>query len=345
MCFPASYTFPPHPPQTKRGTPKCLRRGEGGNTKENAHELPNTVSQCRPSRLSSFVFKVQVRLSPCVHGSLMVKHQNKSRPDHQAVTRTDARCSTKPRNKTRHVRQAPHRRQDDFLHAPHTFAQSLVVLLNGGCGPRKSRVAPSQRNTQKIYECLLSRLQCAPIRRMEAGRDFGSCRPCADQRRHDLAAEPRAAKPRLSMRTRQLARSPSSASGRADRALALMAGWATASILKLQRIEPLLVVLGCRIDFINARQRAPLGTGWYLADAVAQRRPSLIGLFAECCPFALSQRLPFSRTVLLLRVVVRTVVEKLWVDFHEELHGIVHHAVNGSTRVVSNVCHRQFRGR
>lgn len=60
------------------------------------------------------------------------------------------------------------------------------------------------------------------------------------------------------------------------------------------------------------------------------RSLSLVGHLRNGCPSSLTVRLPSRGAVLLLGIFMRAVVEQLGIDFHEEFHGIVNHAVDGS---------------
>lgn len=65
---------------------------------------------------------------------------------------------------------------------------------------------------------------------------------------------------------------------------------------------------------------------------------SLIRLLRQLVPFALTRLLPLFRRVLHFGIVVGAFIEELGIDLHEELHGIVYHAMNGPT----TMSHRPF---
>lgn len=67
---------------------------------------------------------------------------------------------------------------------------------------------------------------------------------------------------------------------------------------------------------------------WRISSTI-QRAP-LVRLLGDGGPFPGTQFLSLCGAVLLLGVFVGAVVEKLRVDFHEQLHGVVHHAMNRS---------------
>ena len=73
---------------------------------------------------------------------------------------------------------------------------------------------------------------------------------------------------------------------------------------------------------------AGVGCGWRSASRRVSVGLHLFGELAEAVPFRLSIGFHCVRVVLLLRVLVRALVEELWIDFHEEFHCVVHHAVN-----------------
>ena len=102
-------------------------------------------------------------------------------------------------------------------------------------------------------------------------------------------------------------------------------------VLQLQRIQSLLVILG-RIHLVDARQRAR-GHPWWRGLAPRGRRVGgfpPVGLILNGGPFPLAQCLSRGGAVLLLRVLVRAIVKELGVDLHEQLHGVVNHAVDSS---------------
>lgn len=102
-------------------------------------------------------------------------------------------------------------------------------------------------------------------------------------------------------------------------------------LLELQGVQFLLAFMGHSLNLVdwlghikNRRRRrwnSILSAGRLLFDRVP---PVLAGL------------LPLLGTVLLFSVLMRALVKELRVDFHEHLHGIVHHAVDSPvTEVVS----------
>lgn len=97
-------------------------------------------------------------------------------------------------------------------------------------------------------------------------------------------------------------------------------------IVKLQGIQSLLTIL-CRVGFVGSS--AEVHACAVLAETVLH----LIGLFLQLVPLVLSGLFTSASTVLELVVILRTIIEELWIDFHEKLHGVVHHAVYCSASV------------
>lgn len=61
----------------------------------------------------------------------------------------------------------------------------------------------------------------------------------------------------------------------------------------------------------------------------------LLGQLGKAVPFRLAVRFDRFGVVLLFGVLMRALVEELWVHFHEKLHGVVNHTVNGAERRIS----------
>lgn len=75
---------------------------------------------------------------------------------------------------------------------------------------------------------------------------------------------------------------------------------------------------------------------WYRRRRLAVS--SLVRLLRQLIPFALSRLLPLLCRVLHFGIVVRAFIKELGIDLHEELHGIVYHAMNRPT----TMSHRPF---
>ena len=56
----------------------------------------------------------------------------------------------------------------------------------------------------------------------------------------------------------------------------------------------------------------------------------LLGLFVELVPFRFSGLFALVGAVLELVIIVRAIVEKLWIYLHEELQSVVYHPMNCS---------------
>lgn len=75
---------------------------------------------------------------------------------------------------------------------------------------------------------------------------------------------------------------------------------------------------------------------WYRGRGLAVS--SLIRLLRQLIPLALTCLLPLFCCVLHFGIVVRAFIKELGIDLHEELHSIVHHAMNSPAAM----SHRPF---
>lgn len=88
-----------------------------------------------------------------------------------------------------------------------------------------------------------------------------------------------------------------------------------ASIIKLEGIQSLLVVICGGVDFVNLQGFCSswrCGVSWVSAIGFLT-----FGLFLKSLPFVFSCELSSLGSVLVLCILVRAVIEELWVDFHE----------------------------
>ena len=94
--------------------------------------------------------------------------------------------------------------------------------------------------------------------------------------------------------------------------------------MQLQSVKPLLALTS---EFV-----IKLRSWWW--DAFPTLHP--VRLFSELSPLGLSGFFSLVGAILQLVVVVRAVVEKLRIDFHEELHGVVDHPMDRSELCISS---------
>lgn len=106
----------------------------------------------------------------------------------------------------------------------------------------------------------------------------------------------------------------------------------SATIAKLQRVETLLVLLGRRIHLLDAVEPCYvcLGPRRAVAEILLFVTLSQLG---ESLPLEVARGFAGFGVVLVLGIVVRTVIEQLWIDLHKQLHGVVHHAVDSADYV------------
>ena len=110
-------------------------------------------------------------------------------------------------------------------------------------------------------------------------------------------------------------------------------------ILQPQALQALLALLAEGIAVVLPHGGGDFGAGSAGRGAGGGRGGRavgfhLLGEVGEAVPFGLPVGFDGVGVVLLLRVFVRAFVEELRVYFHEEFHGVVDHAVDGSGSVL-----------
>lgn len=100
-----------------------------------------------------------------------------------------------------------------------------------------------------------------------------------------------------------------------------LALWSRARfILQFQTV---LSILSNCVDLVDLEWDLS-GVGRWWGDAILP----IFGLLGKFCPTVLSSLLALFSGIHPLIILMGTFIEELWVDFHEHLHGIVHHTVD-----------------
>lgn len=111
-------------------------------------------------------------------------------------------------------------------------------------------------------------------------------------------------------------------------------------ILQLQRVQPVLILVGHGLYLINRVGHVEVGRGRRWRNAIL----SIFGLLLDDVPAVRAGLLALTCAVLVLGEIMGAFIKELRVDFHKHLHGVVYHAVNCSRNQVLIWCYLLANG-